>query len=212
MLINSDIIVAHYNEELSWTKFSHLQNYNIYVYSKTDSNYILQSQNKGHEASAYLEHIVRHYKNLAEHNFFVHGHNESYHQDYTTDTILLNLKTPIVLKYFSLNRRDMYIQDLKHLVAWDPNINFYERLITHWPFNNIISIPEHLAFYPCAQFYVHRDLILRHSKNVYETFLDWLYTTDLDSDISGRLFEYMWNKIFTDRDTEIQVDYKAILN
>ena len=209
--MNFDVIVAHYNEDISWVSDIKLKDYNFYIYSKTDPKYTLVN-NLGLEASTYLEHIVRHYKNLANHNIFIHGHKTSYHQDFDTQTILLKLKHPIFLKYFSINKRDLYIPDLRKLKAWHEWVDFYGSLCSQWPFYDIITVPDCLGFYPNAQFYVHKDLILRHSKNVYEKFLEWLHTTEIHSSASARLFEYMWHKIFTNRDIELQVDYNDILN
>lgn len=48
----------------------------------------------------------------------------------------------------------------------------------------------------CAQFAVTRDGIRSRTVKEYQRYQQWLLDTPLDSDISGRLFEYSWHMIF----------------
>lgn len=59
------------------------------------------------------------------------------------------------------------------------------------------AIPERLSAPCCAQFVVQRETIHRHPKTRYEAMLRWLQTTSLDDEISGRVFEYLWQYLFT---------------
>jgi len=97
-----DIVVAHYNEELSWIKNLKIEHVNkIYIYSKyeakqnkpgvrravvdekfMDQKYFHQLSNKveykhkdniGRESETYLSHCVEQYHNLAEHTIFLQG-------------------------------------------------------------------------------------------------------------------------------------------
>ena len=54
-----------------------------------------------------------------------------------------------------------------------------------------------IRFRCSAQFYVHKSLIRRHSKEVYIKLLDYLKNTQLESFYTGRAFEYIWHIIFT---------------
>lgn len=57
--------------------------------------------------------------------------------------------------------------------------------------------PERLS-QPCsAQFAVSQQAILRHDIADYTRWRDWLLHTPLPDKISGRVFEYMWQYIFT---------------
>ena len=62
--------------------------------------------------------------------------------------------------------------------------------------NEPIHIP-HLVYNQAAQFYVHRDLIRRHSKEAYVTMYDFLMDTTIPDWLSSRGFEYTWHYIFT---------------
>jgi Protein of unknown function (DUF3431) len=58
-------------------------------------------------------------------------------------------------------------------------------------------VPDRLS-QPCsAQFAVSRQAILRHDLADYVRWRDWLLNTQLHDRISGRVFEYMWQYIFT---------------
>lgn len=192
------VVIAHYNENIDWVNSIDRNKFNIEIYSKTLKEYNYIDQNRGNEASSYLQYIIDNYENLPEHNFFVHGHNNSYHQDITNDDFLNKVKLPSRYSYFNINRRDYYIKSLKQEYSIQ-----YMHLKTYWPLNEI-EVPDDLSFYSCAQFYVHRDFIYSHSRGLYKKMFDWLMTTDLDNKLrvpqnyySTRLFEYMWHVIFT---------------
>jgi hypothetical protein len=68
------IIISRYNEDTSWTsKFN--SDCKLYIYdkgiSKEDTYECLE--NFGREAHTYLNHIIKHYNNLEDHNFFLQG-------------------------------------------------------------------------------------------------------------------------------------------
>lgn len=111
------VVVAHYNEDLSWVsriKYKHV------IYSKSindDPSVIFQRINKGNEASAYLQYILDNYHALPEYVFFVHGHDTSWHHegsivDIINNTGLMDYKT---LNKFPLGKIDQESPDPKHV-------------------------------------------------------------------------------------------------
>ena len=58
------------------------------------------------------------------------------------------------------------------------------------------NVPQVVGVACCSQFAVSRNQVLRRPKTDYQHFLKWLMDTDLNDDISGRIFEYMWHIIF----------------
>ena len=203
-----NIIISHYNENLDWIQNLNTE-HNKIIYSKTinENNIFLIPLNKGHEASAYIKYIIDYYDNLSEKNLFLHGHQNSGHQDYSSDFIINNINWNLD-SFFSVNRRDYYTEVSKNI-----NTNSYNWLIDNWYdiFSDKIPFPnEGLFFYSCAQFVVSRDLILQYDLNFYKRLYNWLMDTNLHSDISGRIFEYIWNYIFTKKTVEKK--HKNILN
>ena len=211
-MFKSTIIVSHYREDVTWLNKINSQKYEVVVYSKTQGsesrfNYI--AKNLGHEAAAYLKYIIDNYQNLRDHNFFIHGHNIAEHQDISHIDFFERVKIPPITKYFNFNRRDHYtVLNTQIQGAWQTDQ--YNILKQNWQFGSIIPINETLGFYPYAQFYVHKDLILKHTKNTYTQMYNWLMSTSLDIFWSSRIFEWMWHKIFTNEDFEKQLDYKDI--
>jgi hypothetical protein len=211
--MSATVVVAHYNEDINWTNVIDRNRFNVQIYSKSLREYNFQVVNRGNEASAYLQYIIDNYNNLSEHNFFVHGHDNSYHQDITNTEFFKSIKLPPVYSFFNFNKRDYYIKSLKN----DHNVQ-YNILKQHWPFEEL-KVPDDLSFYSCAQFYINKNSILRHPKSLYEKMIDWLYCTEIDNQLhvpqnyySARLFEYMWCLIFTGNEHEQILSYKELFN
>ena len=53
------------------------------------------------------------------------------------------------------------------------------------------------GYYGSAQFLVHRDIIRNLPKKFYKKLYDWIISTELENNISGRYLEWTWH-IFWD--------------
>ena len=62
---------------------------------------------------------------------------------------------------------------------------------------NMDIIIEKIYMRGSAQFYVHKDCILQHSKDTYIKLYNYLMETNESSFWTGRAFEYIWHLIFT---------------
>ena len=201
-----NIILSHYNEDLSWIRDNNLKQYNFIVYSKTNKSYNYIEHNKGQEAISYLKYIIDFYNKLPEYNIFLHSHNMSYHQDYHMCDILKRFIIPPSHTYISLNRRDYYNYDLKTFHTKE-----YNFLKNNWAFSNI-EVPEKLSSYCCAQFYVNKRHILNRSLDEYINMYNWLIETTIENFWSSRMFEYMWYKILTNENEEPKLEYNTFLS
>lgn len=157
----------------------------------------------------YLTYIIDHYDVLPPYAIFVHGHNESWHQDADTVHLIRALHIPVLHDegYISL-RCDWYpscpaeIRPVsKDAIAWGPGVNREETedaIAEIWStFFPGVDIPDTIASQCCAQFAVTREAILRRSKAQYHVMREWLIATRLDDDISGRVLEKLWAYIMT---------------
>lgn len=61
--------------------------------------------NKGHESMVYLNYIVEHFDDLAPLTLFIHGHLESWHQDWNMDETIRTLNLTEVAKEGYVNLR-----------------------------------------------------------------------------------------------------------
>ncbi len=180
---NVVIVIAHYNEDLNWI---HNLEYPYIVISKGG----LQKEqipNKGNEASSFLEYIINNYDNLSEYTLFVHGHRTSWHHKTNTDE-RVNKKLLFNKPYYNINELKMdkqLVNNEEYIKMLEKNCNInYDRKNKH-------------TYRAGAQFYVHKDLILRNSKQVYQDFHNYLMNSKIGSFSTGRFFEYTWHIIFT---------------
>ena len=56
-----------------------------------------------------------------------------------------------------------------------------------------IAVPSEVGVACCAQFGVTRDTIRRRPKEDYIRMREWLISTELKDETSGRIFEYSWH-------------------
>lgn len=188
--------IAHYCEDLEWTKKLSIP------YTVISNKGITPDTppNKGREASAYLKFIIDNYDKMPEYVFFVHGHETSWHQIGKMQDIINNLVCDIIigevvdLKYKNLNR-----------FGTEPVIKFpmdFAKFLKDFvPIFNSISehkmvVDENYKYNSCAQFCVHKDNILFHPKSMYEKFYKYLMETDELDYWTSRYFEYTWRFLF----------------
>lgn len=206
--MKSSIIVSHYKEDLTWLESLDKLKFDINVYSKTDKKYNYIEKNLGNEATSYLKYIIENYDNLYDHNFFVHGHNKSDHQDISHVEFFEYVAIPPKYNFFNISRRDHYNENFG---LGSRTRDQFNRLEKHWPFKKDVSIDVTLSSYGYAEFYVHKELILGRAKDFYIEMYDWLMTTDIDVFWSSRYFEYTWHKIFTKQNVEPRLEYSDLL-
>lgn len=165
-------------------------------------------KNKGHEVMVYLSYIIDHYDDkLADVNIFMHSHRRAWHNNE-----LLDHDASQMIRYLSPERvaREGYMNLRCH---WDPGCpawlhpgntvhnedkqeevllaECWSQLFPYEPIPTVLSQPC------CAQFAVSGDRIRELPKHRYVYMRDWLIRTELNDYLSGRVFEYVWQYIFT---------------
>ena len=164
-------------------------------------------KNKGNEVMAYLSYIVENYEDLPDVAIFMHSHRFAWHNNE-----ILDRDSSLMVRHLSPERvtREGYMNLRCH---WTPGcpawmhpgaINrIYAKQEEHiladsWAelFPNE-HIPTVLAQPCCAQFAVSRERILSIPKKRFIWLRDWLLRTELSDYLSGRIFEYTWQYIFT---------------
>lgn len=163
--------------------------------------------NKGREVMAYLSYIIDHYDSLADITMFMHSHRHAWHNN-----VLMDEDSSLMVRHLSPERvtREGY---MNMRCQWDPGcpdwlhpttVNFDEHkpeerfLFESWTeLFPSVQIPTTLA-QPCgAQFAVSRERILSIPRVRFISLRNWLLRTDLDDFLSGRIFEYTWQFIFS---------------
>lgn len=168
-------------------------------------------QNKGHEAMVYLTYIIDHYDALPDSILFFHAHRVAWHNN-----ILLGLDSANTIRRMRDDRiaRVGYMNSRCHLDPGCPDWIHLDRPEVDF---DIVKKPEEKQFsfelwnelFPghrappvlsqpcCAQFAVSRERVRDNPKGFYEHLRRWLLETPLEDSDSGRIFEYMWQYIFT---------------
>lgn len=165
-------------------------------------------KNKGHEVMAYLSYLIEFYDKLPDVAIFMHSHRYAWHNNE-----ILDKDSSLMVRHLSPERvtREGYMNLRCH---WRPGCpdwlhpgaieRIYEKQEEHILANSWTElfpgqqIPTILAQPCCAQFAVSRERILAIPKQKFVWLKDWLLRTDLEDYLSGRIFEYIWQYIFTD--------------
>ncbi|KAK5274158.1 hypothetical protein LTR96_000758 [Exophiala xenobiotica] len=168
-------------------------------------------KNKGHEVMNYLTYIIDFYDNLPDVSIFMHHHRFAWHND-----DLLNFDASEMIKRLSNERvqRQGYMNMRCHWMPgcpeWirpgqiEPDKEKLEQALMAEAWAELFpgkSIPNVLAQPCCSQFALSRDKIRELSQETYLHFRDWLLRSEYRDTMSGRIFEYLWQVIFTDQDT-----------
>ena len=176
------VCIAQYNENTDWC--SNIK-YPYTIISKEKLGI-----NIGNEASTYLHYIIDNYDNLDDYIVFVHAHRTSYHMKGNTDDIINTLVFD--KEYFNIADAPVYS------VVGFPN-GYKILKDCEEPIGQIIGvkiITEDVLYKTSGTFYVKRENILRHSKDVYKKLLEYIYSHPIPW-YTGYAFEYTYHIIFT---------------
>jgi hypothetical protein len=185
------VVVAHYNENLDWTK---QLKYETIIISKCGISQDV-FPNKGNEASSYLQYIIDHYDNLDDITIFVHGHQFAWH--HKSDIVPKINNIEFIHDYYNIN--EIQLEKLDNAVG--PGSDCDSILYDTWKnFINETGIVVDYINLHCrcsAQFYVKKELIRNRSKAEYIIMYNWLKNTNITSFWTGRVFEHSWHYLFT---------------
>jgi len=164
-------------------------------------------KNKGHEVMVYLSYIIDHYHNLSDVNIFMHSHRYGWHNNELLDNdavqMISRLSAERVQREGFVNMRchwDPGCPSWMHPGTLEEDINKQEETMLAKSWSEIFPldpIPHILAQPCCAQFAISRDRIQGLPLARYVFYRDWLLRTSLSDYISGRVWEYVWQFVFT---------------
>ena len=203
--INYKIIVARYNENISW--LDPLQDKCI-IYNKGSPLQISNERslkNIGRESHTYLNYIIDNYDHLSDILVFTQA-NIADHRGNNDYTYLHKLVKEANIYGKSLQSESYTINVTNDKPHWAPDFNKYDLL--HLPYKNnnritfidwfkthiINDYPTTFHIYANALFAVKKELILQHPKSYYETLLE--ECNYHINPIEGHFFERSWYYIF----------------
>ncbi|KAJ5463303.1 hypothetical protein N7475_008247 [Penicillium sp. IBT 31633x] len=164
-------------------------------------------KNKGHEVMIYLTYIVDHYDRLPDVAVFMHSHQFAWHNDnlFAGDAaqLLRRLNLNRVIREGYMNTRCGFgpgCPAWMHPGAVEEDESKQEEIMLARAWGELFpdqKIPSVLAQPCCAQFALSRDRIRSIPRARFVFYRDWLLSTDLSDYITGRIWEYLWQYIFT---------------
>lgn len=164
-------------------------------------------KNKGHEVMVYLSWIIDNYDNLPDVAIFMHAHQLSWHND----EILGNDAHLLITR---LNRHRVWREGFVNMrCSWHPGCPDWmhpgnteqdaqkqEEVLLAKSWSELFpldEVPTVLAQPCCAQFALSRERIQAKPYAQYVWYRDWLFNTRLPDRLSGRIWEYVWQFVFT---------------
>lgn len=194
----------------------------------TSPHSLRSPKNKGHEVMVYLTFLIDHYDALPDVSIFMHSHRHAWHNNdllgFDALQHISRLSTPHVIRqgYFNLRCQwdpgcPTWIRPLETAEVYDrqEQIAFKRAYAELFPeeedqgsdsdsgsgkaTDGTSNIPEDLAQPCCGQFAVSRERIRSVPLRKLVWWRDWLLRTRLTDYVSGRVWEYSWQFVFTGR-------------
>lgn len=201
------VITRTQSEDVTWLS-EELPDLPTAIYVADDPSAPLHPPlNKGHEVMNYLTYIIDHYDSLPEVIIFMHAHRYSFHnneiQDLDAVTILRDLNLARVIREGYMNLRCRWgpwgcPAFQRPLAPTQDTYRLQELMAAQWPLLfPYDDIPDVIAQPCCSQFAVSRQRVHAIPRNRFVFYRDWLLRTDLTDYYSGRIWEYLWQYIFT---------------
>lgn len=168
--------------------------------------------NKGHEVMTYLTYIIDHYDHLPDIIIFMHSHHHAIHNSDVFDLdalqMIQHLQNDHVLRQGYFNMRCNWSPGCPEWL--DPTVeqetlSKQEQAVLARSWRELFptaALPARLGQACCAQFAVSRSRILSVPRSRFVFYRDWLLKTPLSDYISGRIWEYSWQYVFTGRETD----------
>lgn len=194
-------------EDVGWIE-RELPDWNSAIYVVDDPKAPLHPpKNKGHEVMVYLTYVIDFYDRLPDVVVFMHSHQNAWHNEE-----IFNTDSAVILRRLSLDRvtREGYMNtrcnhgpgcpDWMHPGTMEEDETKQEEVMLARAWAELFPdepVPSVLAQPCCAQFAVSRERIQSIPRSRFIYYRDWLLQTALSDYIAGRIWEYMWQYVFT---------------
>lgn len=181
---------------------------NIYIVDDVKANMTVLKQG-GHEGAVFLTYIINHYYDLPDVTVFHHAGRYQWHnEDPMFDAVnpLKNLRLPYVQQEGYVNLRCTWKPGCPvnaHYIPGHKDGIFENQGIIAEKYKDWFTdrqVPNITGANCCAQFAVTKEQIRLRSILEYERIRQWLWTTPLNPNMSGRVTEFLWHVIFSKPD------------
>ena len=205
------IIPRMKDENISWIA-SELPDLDTVIYVANDPSAPLHPpKNKGHEVMIYLTYIIDHYDDLPDISIFMHAHRWTHHNNHLLGhdavQMIRRLNSDYVTREGYVNMRCEWYPgcpEWLHPNNAKESLAKQEEEVLSRSWNELFPtspIPKALGQACCAQFALSRERILSISLSQFIFYRDWVMRTPLSNYVSGRIWEYTWQFLFTGKST-----------
>lgn len=205
--MKKDLIIARYNENISWVNKIDKTKFNIIIYNKGDElkDYEnIRLLNFGRESETYLHHIINNYENISEHTIFLQG-NPLEHITSLSDFGYKDVQKFCDYQNYDYEKCSDYLADFLNSYTFNDDLVMLSTKHSDMGYIdeknkliNLLSLNNQIDYFtPGAQFIIDRNLI----KNKPLKFWIKLYNlTKPNSDVCHvqlpYILERLWVNIF----------------
>lgn len=201
------VIPRMQDDDISWIS-EELPGLNVTVYVANDPLASTHPpKNKGHEVMIYLTYIIEHYHQLPDIVIFMHAHRWTHHNNallqYDGSQMIKRLSGAYVTRQGYVNMRCHWSPGCPEWLHFDgpvESLGKQEEAVLSDCWSELFPLdplPETLSQPCCAQFALSRERIRSIPLNRFIFYRDWIMRTPLSDYISGRIWEYSWQYLFT---------------
>ncbi|KAL9105089.1 MAG: hypothetical protein Q9163_000007 [Psora crenata] len=201
------VVARMEHEDVSWLS-TELPELSVMVYvANNPMSPLHPPKNKGHEVMVYFTYIIDYYDQLPDVVIFMHAHRFTHHNNellgYDAARMLRHLSNEHVIRQGYVNMRCnwspgcpewLYPDSAQEYMGKQEEAVLAESWHELFPNN---PVPRTLAQPCCAQFALSRRRILSIPKSRFVFYRDWILRTPLSDYVSGRIWEYLWQFLFT---------------
>lgn len=212
------LISGHVASENTTWMITDLPDIELYLYTVDDRTAPLHPpRNKGREAMVYLTFIIDHYTSLPDIMIFMHAHRRAWHNADVLGNdavqMIRRLNAERVIREGYMNLRCQWFPgcpDWIHPLDTDFDTQKKEQALLKPAWLELfpgVDVPETLAQPCCSQFAASRDAVRSIPLEQWTAWRQWLLDTKLDSGLSGRIWEYIWQFVFTGRSVFCPIEH-----
>ena len=205
------------NDNVSWVE-ELIPDENVIVYTADDQQSNRHPpKNKGNEAMIYLTYIIDHYHELPDIIIFMHAHRYAWHNSdllgFDAAEMIKRLSNIRVSRLGYVNMRCSWVpgcpewlhpHEQEELMGKQEQVWLARSWYELFPSD---SLPVVLAQPCCAQFAVSKERVLSISIERFVFYRDWLIGTAYSNYVSGRLWEFVWQYLFTGREVYCPLEH-----
>ena len=176
-------------------------------------------KNKGHEVMTYLTYIIDHYYSLPEILIFLHAHRWTHHNieplGHDSAEMVRRLRDDYIVRHGYMNLRCDWSPGCPEWLHPNPkgeSLARQEEVVLFQCWRELFPsqpIPIALGQPCCAQFALSKARVLTIPRSRFIYLRDWMLKTPLSDYVSGRVWEYIWQFLFTGQSTYCPLEHEC---